>query len=270
MIGPFNEENVIFALLPKCEAFFRTANANTGFANLYNGPQAGGTITGTLTNMTSGFGYRATEKDYNFDGTNDTIITTYDKAVDSSLQLSITFRLTIGVAGVAKGIWGFYNDINNYFVIQQNVNNTFTIVLRLAGATAVSLASGVVVSAGQTYNVSFTISGAAVKIYVNNDTPLNRTMTYAGSASFSNCHIGSYNFGGTQYTFNGQMAAFIMQNVAKSDSDIAALHTILPDLGNIVGYETGVSGVMGLLSPANRTLHNIGRGIGSGIGVGIC
>ena len=123
-IGGWDNTNNVFALIPSAEGSFRTADANTGFANLYNGPSASGIITSTMTNMTTGFGYvyNSGVPYYLQDGVNDYQQTDYDLTIESGKDKTFTFRFYLDAINIAKGIFGLYVDANNYFIIQQSVS----------------------------------------------------------------------------------------------------------------------------------------------------
>jgi hypothetical protein len=90
-IGDWDNSDSVFGFMAKAEANFRTSDANTGFANMYNGPAASGTITGTLTNMATGYGYVYNGGDayYRFDASNDEIATNGVFSVSNTGEITV-------------------------------------------------------------------------------------------------------------------------------------------------------------------------------------
>jgi hypothetical protein len=251
MIGSFDESNVVFALLPKVESTFRTSDANTGFANLYNGPKGGG-ITATMANMGTGYGFRATEKDYRFDGVNDIINTSHEFTMTNTQKTLFTIMFKTEVVGVADSLFGYYIDANNYFFVRSGTNNAVLIVYRFGGATAQTVGSTQAFLTENTlHKFTLYIDGTTVKYKVDNGSVTTGTSIVATGlpVAFTDFNLAHYLTNPSSGGLTGSLDAFILGSGEYSNADIDSIHNLGPDLGGLVATDNG-DGTMSLAVPS--------------------
>lgn len=256
-IGEWDTTGNVFALVPKAESDFRTSDANTGYANLFNGSGVD-SISGTLINMATGYGYVYNSGDayYNFDGVNDIINTNYALSITDSLKFTVSFWIYFNTVSVAKGIAGFVTDASNYFVFQQTSSNAIEVRYRFAGNPIANVTSSTsLINDSTWYHISFSIDSTNCNIHLNGDSVANGTIDYTGAPIVSTYFgIGSYLFSGTYYGINGKISNFNIYNTALSTGDVNSLYLLGDTLGGVTATDNG-DGTMELLAPIVSTVN---------------
>jgi len=268
MIGSFNEANVVFALVPKCETF-RTADANTGYSMLYNGPQSGGTITGTLTNMATGYGFRLAQKDYNIDGSNDVINLSGSTLIfKNKTTFSTITRIKTTDLTTTRNIYQTLTDTSNRVALRIEGGLLYIFVTNGAnayGSVALSsvLTSGVYSDICVVYNGAGAANADRLKLYVNG---VAVTLSFFGTIPATTTNAALPNL--VLFNIhNGQAESAIVYSNALSASDALSIYNLGPNLGGLTGVDNG-NGTMNLLGGFGH-IHSVGMGIGVGVGVGI-
>ena len=142
-IGSLDVSKNLFMLDAAAERNFRTSNANTGYANLYNGESASGSITGTLTNFATNYGFvakaGAVPAHYLFDGTNDYIDFGTLTDLSGIAHLTMMFNLELTTKSSTRYIVSYNNSATERLQFYVgNTTSTWVEIFNGASGTYVS------------------------------------------------------------------------------------------------------------------------------------
>jgi hypothetical protein len=256
-VESFDFTNVVFALLPKLESQFRTTDANTGFATLYNGPAATGIITATMTNMAAGYGYDYTSlgnSTYITDESNDRILISDRGFISSKTTFTISAWISVPTLTPpgARYIFGAYHD-GTRSILCYLFNNSITVVVRNGGSSSVATTS--LSAAGITINTPFMVTSVydgsevtnRIKVYINN------TLLGQGTADTStpdfvtlgkDFYLGYVSGAAPKY-----YDSFIVFNSILSDSEISDLYDVGSNIGGNLTSTDNSNGTMSITPP---------------------
>ena len=168
-IGNWNPTNCVFGIFPENLKLARDNtdqehvnldNFATGKFPLFQGESAGSTISGTLINMATGYGYN--DGKLVFDGVNDYLLTDYLISVSNTSKHTFEFRLD-RVDATAYYIGGAYDDSDNYFAFYIGSDNKVWLTIVNGGVTSRTKSTDTILSTTKT--VSFTLNNGTGKIY---------------------------------------------------------------------------------------------------------
>lgn len=253
-----------FALLPKCQTF-ETGDRNTGYAQLY---VPSGTITGTMTNMASGYGYVHNGGDgyYNFDGTDDFILTDYVNTTLTNLTVfawAKTTRDTVLQSVIASFAWAANK---RAFQLGTWTDGKYLAQISQDGTSATrKLYVGNNISDGNRQCIALTFGSSTLKVYeegTENTTP--NKIDNDAVVSINNSGIATIIGANLQdiavYSdyWLGQIEGVILFESTLSATDIATLCAAGPSIGGLIGTDNG-NGTMSLSKPGlyNLLLNNM-------------
>lgn len=261
-IGDWDNSNNIFSLLPSAEANFRTSDANTGYANLYNGEKAGSLITASLTNFATGYGYKArtaiVEAHYLFDGVNDEINLGLFNGFDNLTEftLSVNFMLN--------------NTTGTQYLIFQQVNGTNHVSLAIAGnAIYVQVRNGDtsygsvstigVIDSGKSYHIHMVFDGSGalnadrLKLFIDDS---EHALSFTGTIPASTATLSSIQavISASSFPINGKVSELSLYNKAQPQTWRTQDCQLGSTKGGLLGIDNG-DGTMDLIYPSAVNLH---------------
>lgn len=237
----WDETGCVWALLPKCEASFRTSDENIGEANIYNGPASGSTVTATLS-ASSGLGYIYNGGDayYDFDGNGDVVTfdfkpsfsNTSDQTIVVWMKPDSTGRTVIGTRADNGDVVFAFTTLSSW------VNGVF-------GAPVPTydyvISNGGVVDTGSSNMYVVHKSGSTLTIYKNaiDVTDTSDAYTLGTHTTDTNLQIGAVESLPSAEHYEGQISAIIYYDKALSQAELTTLYELGEDLGGLVGTDNG-------------------------------
>jgi hypothetical protein len=230
----FNGSNVIFGLLPySMKNGYNPNGFNTGKIPVYQ--PNGGPLTATLTNMLSGYGYRSTYGDLNFDGTNDSVVMSGGvTSGKSEVSIHVVFTLasildqtiyyeSTSTAGYSR--FGLYLSGGKLSLVTRDSN--------IGSPISVATVNNLAINTKYAATVTFSSLSNETKIYLNgvlvvtNTTP--RGPIWAGAYADS-VSVGIFR---TTIPLNGQISTLLLFDKALTLDEVKLLHNLGSDLNNL-------------------------------------
>jgi len=168
MIGSWDNRGCLWALMPLAQRLYETANANTGFADLYNDPNIGTHVTGTMANMDSSHGYRYNggKPYYIGDGNNDAIITNFAPQHSDNENYTMVFAFTFTEHTVLQFLAHQTIDANNTVFVSIDLNERVNFTLYENAYKGRAVATTPLVD-GQDYIIEVSQDGDQLAIMIN-------------------------------------------------------------------------------------------------------
>ena len=240
-IGNWDNSNCVLAFLPQClEQGTNPSSFNTGNTSfLYRGPSAGGSETGDLTNMASGYGY--VDGGYvKFDGTNDFIgVNNFSNTVTTSSKFTIAMRVKLNAEPTAnKTVFSASNasgDLINIFFRNLSDVLRFQVYEAAGGDNSYVDSSVDALNYGGYDVVHLVYDQGTLKLYLNGVEDSNSQDNYTGgSLAFDLLDIGRANGGGNEWL--GEMSWLVFYDDAISTDRITADNTNADNFYGLLGY----------------------------------
>jgi len=244
MIGNWDNDNCVFALLPMAEAKFRTEDTYSGYATIYTGPSVITSATATMYNMGPGYGfvYNNGYSYYNFDGDTDQIIVdmveSYLSATNTNEQ---TYVFWLDASNNASRMLGGLTDGTKRIQAFSTTGSGQLQFLYDNGPTNKYCRQSGSMGTGADHMVVARKTGSLLQIFYDNV-----EVSYATQNTYNlgditwgtDFYIGSDN-GGGNLNFLGLIRGVICYTRALSTADMTMLYNLGPSLGNLKGIDNG-------------------------------
>jgi hypothetical protein len=242
-VGLFDSSGLTVGLFPQP---IGTASQNTGSIVGIRGPRAPGVVTGTLTNMTTGYGWRVDSTNYRFDSTQsyislgNNIGTFTDKMTIATYVKMPNVTTTIG-----KSIWAKLSGPTARIVLHRQRDDTFDLRVCNGSSTSVikrkpttPIVANEWFSAIMVIDLSQSVNIDRAKLYINGilcpvvGTPGVLPSTLP-TLTTSDLRLGGWGSGDPTAAINGDIKYSLTFNTAKTVEEVAAIYALGPDLGGL-------------------------------------